>query len=357
MPQDLIVGGAMLPHAPQFFTLPDSEDKDTVQRVRDVAASIGERLQALEPDLWIMIANDHAQQFFHQCAPPFTLHVGGVAKGEFAGRGFRYQVPSDISFQIVEDLYRSGFDPAFTSSAEIDYALGIPLTHLGVSAPVLPVYVNAYLPPQPTTERCYAFGVALANAVRRLGLRTVVVASGGMSHFPGTDRYSQPDLDFDNRVLDTLRTGNLKSLIGYGESKLDDTGNIELRCWALAAGALGERVPDVVQMDPSWHHNYASVGFFSPPQPAPRPHYPRIAPELAELTRALHGLAYDRANQHAFVADPQAYAARFELSESHRGALLNMDQLVFAEMGLHPLVGFLANMNIRHLRAESGGGR
>lgn len=57
------------------------------------------------------------------------------------------------------------------------------------------------------------------------------------------------------------------------------------------------------------------------------------------------------------MADPQAYAARFELSESHRGALLNMDQLVFAEMGLHPLVGFLANMNIRHLRAESGGGR
>ena len=33
-----IVGGAMLPHAPQFFTLPDTEDKDIVARVKQVAA-------------------------------------------------------------------------------------------------------------------------------------------------------------------------------------------------------------------------------------------------------------------------------------------------------------------------------
>ncbi|MCK9509359.1 MAG: hypothetical protein M0Q54_13060 [Pigmentiphaga sp.] len=352
-----IVGGAMLPHAPQFFTLPESEDKQTVQRVRDVAAKIGQELEALKPDLWIMIANDHAQQFFHQCAPPFTLHVGERATGEFAGRTFDYAVSSEISFELVRELYKAGFDPAFTSTAEIDYALGIPLTHLGVKAPVLPIYVNAYLPPQPTIERCYAFGVALANAVSKLGLRTVIIASGGMSHFPGTDRYSEPNLDFDNQVLDQLRTGNLKALIGYNETQLDDTGNIELRCWAIAAGALGERVPDVLQMDPSWHHNYASLGFYSPAPAPARPHYPNIEPALAELTRALHGLAYDEANQKQFVADADSYLARFNLSTEHREALLAMDQLRFAEMGLHPLIGFLANMNIQRLKPASRGGQ
>src|SRR2546423_621821 len=29
-----VIGGAMLPHAPQFFTMPDTEDKATVERVR-----------------------------------------------------------------------------------------------------------------------------------------------------------------------------------------------------------------------------------------------------------------------------------------------------------------------------------
>src|ERR1700744_609142 len=68
-----IVGGAMLPHAPQFFTLPETEDKATVARVRDVAARIGAQLAALEPDLWIIFSNDHAEQFFHTVAPAFTI--------------------------------------------------------------------------------------------------------------------------------------------------------------------------------------------------------------------------------------------------------------------------------------------
>ena len=29
-----VIGGAMLPHAPQFFTMPETEDRKTVERVR-----------------------------------------------------------------------------------------------------------------------------------------------------------------------------------------------------------------------------------------------------------------------------------------------------------------------------------
>ena len=187
-----VVGGAMLPHAPQFFTMPDTEDKNLVAHVREVAADVGNKLRALKPDLWIIFSNDHAEQFFHNAAPPFTVHVGGEATGEFAGRKFHWKIPSEIGFEIVRQLYRQNFDPAFTSTAKIDYAIGIPLTHLGHKEPVLPIYVNAYLPPQPTMERCYAFGQAVARTVTALGLKTVILSSGGMSHFPGTDRYSNP---------------------------------------------------------------------------------------------------------------------------------------------------------------------
>ena len=110
----------MLPHAPQFFTLPDTEDKATVARVQQTAADIGERLRALEPDLWVMFSNDHAEQFFHQVAPAFTIHVGAEASGEFAGHRFHWPVPGDIGLELVQRLYRSGFDPAFTSTAKID---------------------------------------------------------------------------------------------------------------------------------------------------------------------------------------------------------------------------------------------
>ena len=347
-----VVGGAMLPHAPQFFTLPDTEDKTNVERIRAVAAEIGTRLRALEPDLWIIFSNDHAEQFFHQAAPPFTIHVGGEATGEFAGRKFHWRIPSEIGFELVRSLYRQNFDPAFSSTARIDYAIGIPLTHLGHTDPVLPIYVNAYLPPQPTMERCYAFGQAIARTVTAMGLKTVILSSGGMSHFPGTDRYANPELAWDRRVLEKLAAGNLKSLIGYDETELDETGNIELRCWACAAGALGERVPDIVSMDPSWHHNYASLAWIDSAPGEGAPHYPSIKPELVALTSALHALAHDAERRAQYIADAASYADQFALPPDQRAALIALDLAAIVKMGAHPLVPFLAQMQIQRLRAR-----
>lgn len=348
-----IVGGAMLPHAPQFFTLPDTEDRAAVERVREVAARVGEGLRALKPDLWILFSNDHAEQFFHHVAPPFTIHVGGSAEGEFAGRRFHWEIPSAVSFDLVRQLYREGFDPAFTSTARFDYAMGIPLTHLGHTGAVLPIFVNAYLPPQPTMQRCYAFGQAVARAATNLGLRTVVLASGGMSHFPGTDRYSDPELGWDEAALARLATGNLKSLIGYDEVELDDKGNIELRCWACAAGALGERKPDVVSMEPSWHHNYASLGWVGADEPVRDLHYPTIKPELVQLTSALHRLAQDASARAEFISDPQRYADRFDLPAAQRAALVVLDSAAFVALGAHPLAPFLAQMKVQRERGAS----
>jgi 2,3-dihydroxyphenylpropionate 1,2-dioxygenase len=345
-----VLGGAMLPHAPQFFTMPDTEDKSVVDQVRKVAADIGKNLKALKPDLWIIFSNDHAEQFFHNAAPPFTVHVGGEASGDFAGRKFRWKIPSEIGFELVRELYRQNFDPAFTSTAKIDYAIGIPLTHIGLTEPVLPIFVNAYLPPQPTMERCYAFGQAVARSVTALGLKTVILASGGMSHFPGTDRYSNPELAWDNKVLERLAAGKLKSLIGFDETELDDTGNIELRCWACAAGALGERKPDVVSMDPSWHHNYASLAWYGGDAKTHTAHYPSIKPELVELTSALHGLAHEESKRAEYVKNPSSYADKFKLSPDQREVLVEMDLPKIVKMGTHPLVPFLANMQIQRLR-------
>jgi 2,3-dihydroxyphenylpropionate 1,2-dioxygenase len=347
-----VIGGAMLPHAPQFFTMPDTEDAANVEHVRTVAAEIGKRLRALQPDLWIIFSNDHAEQFFHQAAPPFTIHVGGEATGEFAGRKFHWEIPSEIGFELVRALYRQNFDPAFSSTAKIDYAIGIPLTHIGHTGPVLPIYVNAYLPPQPTMERCYAFGQAIARTVTAMGLKTVILSSGGMSHFPGTDRYANPELAWDKGVLEKLAAGKLKSLIGYDEAELDDTGNIELRCWACAAGALGERVPDIVSMDPSWHHNYASLAWIDPAAGDEARHYPSIKPELVALTSALHGLAHDAERRAQYVADASAYADQFALPPDQREALIRLDMPAIVKMGTHPLVPFLAQMQIQRLRGR-----
>jgi Catalytic LigB subunit of aromatic ring-opening dioxygenase len=256
------IGEAMLPHAPQFFTIPETEDSATVARVKEVAHEIGNRLKALKPDLWTIFAEDHAEQFFHNVAPVFTVHVGGSASGSFAGCPFHWRVPGKTGFEIVRKLYRQDFDPAFSSTAKIDYAIGIPLTHLGVEDPVLPISVYAYPPPpQPTIERRYTFGEAMAHIVTGLGLRTVALVSGGMSHFPGTERYAEPDLAWDEtapgeahrqqpQIADRLRPGRARP---RRQSRAPLLGR---------RGRHARQAQARYRLDgpPSWHHNYDSLG-------------------------------------------------------------------------------------------------
>jgi len=172
-------------------------------------------------------------------APPFTIHVGGSADGHFAGHDFHWDIPSAIGFELVRQLYKQGFDPAFTSTAKFDYAMGIPLPMWGTPTPSCQFTSTPILAPQPTMARCYAFGEAIARAVTNLGLKTVVLASGGCRIFLAPTVIPIRSLNGTRLPWPASEAGNLKSLIGYDEDELDDKGNIELRCWALRRGRAG----------------------------------------------------------------------------------------------------------------------
>ena len=112
-----VIGGVCTTHAPQLWTLPESEDRDVVERVRIVCREAGEKLAALKPDVCIAIANDHADQFLLHCTASFTLHIGPKAAGSFAGRDYSYDIASELALAMLRHMQRNGFDPAFTSTA------------------------------------------------------------------------------------------------------------------------------------------------------------------------------------------------------------------------------------------------
>jgi 2,3-dihydroxyphenylpropionate 1,2-dioxygenase len=104
-------------------------------------------------------------------------------------------------------------------------------------------------------------------------------------------------------------------------------------------------------MDPSWHHDYASLGWIGAHAEDHAAHYPSIKPELVELTSALHGLAHDEDKRTQYMADAPAYADQFRLSPDQRDALIKLDMPAIVKMGTHPLVPFLAQMQIQRLRS------
>src|SRR5262249_17089887 len=89
--------------------------------------------------------------------------------------------------------------------------------------------------------------------------RIALMASGGMSHFPGTDRYASPEFEYDGRLLESLKAGRGRELAAITGEELDKMGNIELRTWATVLGAVGDAKADVYCYEPSWHHGNAVV--------------------------------------------------------------------------------------------------
>ena len=64
----------------------------------------------------------------------------------------------------------------------------------------------------------------------------------------------------------------------------------------------------------------------------------------------LHALAHEPEERTQFITDSAAYADKFKLSADQREALIKMDMPTIVKMGTHPLVPFLANMQIQRLR-------
>jgi 2,3-dihydroxyphenylpropionate 1,2-dioxygenase len=257
----MLVGAFACPHTPQLIARPETEDRALVLRVHAAFERVKRRLQTLRPDAIAVVAGDHVEAFFLDAVPALAVYAGASAAGVFGPYRYEFPVHEPLARAVVQQGIERGFDLLYTQSARLDYAFFVPLhfTMPEPAVPILPLHVNVYLPPQPTPRRCHAWGQALGQIMGARPERVVLMASGGMSHYPGTDRYASPDFDWDRRVLDLLREGRGAELAAVTGEELDKAGNVELRTWITLLGAVGAAKADVYCYEPSWHHGNAVV--------------------------------------------------------------------------------------------------
>jgi len=257
----MLVGAFACAHTPQLIARPETEDRDLVLRVHAAFARVRRRLAMLQPDAIAVVAGDHVEAFFLNGVPALAVYAGAEAAGTFGPYDYCFSIHEPLARAVVEQGIERGFDLLYTQHARLDYAFFVPLhfTMPEPAVPILPLHVNVYLPPQPTPRRCHAWGRALGEILGARPERVVVMASGGMSHYPGTDRYASPDYDWDRRVLDTLRDGRGEQLAAVTGEELDKAGNVELRTWITVVGAVGSAKAEIYCYEPSWHHGNAVV--------------------------------------------------------------------------------------------------
>src|SRR5919201_6845739 len=238
----MLVGAFACAHTPQLIARPETEDRELVLRVHGAFARVRRRLAMLQPDAIAVVAGDHVEAFFLDGVPALAVYAGTGAAGTFGPYEYRYPIHEPLARAIVEQGIERGFDLLYTQQAKLDYAFYVPLhfTMPEPAVPIVPLHVNVYLPPQPTPRRCYEWGTALGDILSACPERVALIASGGMSHFPGTERYASPEVEYDRELLDRLRAGRGRELAALTGEELDKTGNVELRTWITVLGAVGD---------------------------------------------------------------------------------------------------------------------
>ncbi len=215
-------------------------------------------LKEVNPDVVILVYNDHGTAFALDVVPTFALGVTDVYPPADEGWGPR-PVPDvigdlELSRHLAESLIFDEFDLAIINEMAVDHGLTVPLS-LMCGQPeawpfkIIPLAVNVVQYPPPTGHRCFSLGRAIRKAVENYNedIKVVVFGTGGMSHQLHGERAGLINRDWDNRFLDDL-TADTQRLIDLPHVEyMRETGaeGIELVMWLIMRGALDDDVKEV----------------------------------------------------------------------------------------------------------------
>lgn len=260
-----IVAGMATVHAPQLFTRPPEEDPRKLDASVEAMRRLGKVLDDTRPDALIVFASDHMETFFLQSVPTFCMVASEKANTAFVGRTWAPRIHQGLAEGLLEGLVQKEFDMAYSQDALLGHSFAAPFEWVlgGRDIPVVPIFINTYLPPLPSARRCAALGKAIAEIVASRPENVALLASGGMSHYPGTWKYYKPAYDFDRWCIRELENGHSESFLNLSPEQLDEVGNTEMLPWAPVLGAIQPQHMELYSYQETEHHGHAVARFHS----------------------------------------------------------------------------------------------
>jgi AmmeMemoRadiSam system protein B len=254
-----------------MFTRPPDEKPEELDAAAAAMQELGKVLDETKPDVIVFLGSDHVETFSVTCVPTFAIIAGSRAIARFAGREYKLPIHREMAEDLLNKLVvQHNFDMAYSEDAELGHAFAVPFEYVigKRDIPVIPFFANVYVPPLPTPKRCAALGRAIADIIKGRKERVAMIASGGMSHFPGTRKYLHPEFDFDRWLVAQFEAGNTDALLNMTGTQLDEVGNTEMLNWATMFGAIGRQEGELVDYIPTWHHGLCMMRFL--PHRAPK---------------------------------------------------------------------------------------
>ena len=199
-------------------------------------------LEAARPDVLIVVANDQFVNFFFDNIPTFFVTLSDDVRGQFTRHRFHYRNHAELGRRILTAGVDAGLDLSFGEDIELQHTQLVPLHFLlpEPEVPILPIFVNTWIDPLPTPARCYALGNLIRQVADAAPERVAMLATGGLSHFPGSPRIGEIDTSFDEGLLQQMRAGQGAALADLTLEQLRQSGNSEFLNWMVTVGAVSD---------------------------------------------------------------------------------------------------------------------
>ena len=222
---------------------PTFDQQSKLRRDAEAAfTALRKDLEAAQPDVLVVVANDQFVNFFWNNIPTFFITIGDEVKGQFTRHKFHYKNHKELGKTLIRAGMEQGIDFSYGEYVELQHTQTVPLYFLlpKPTLPILPVYVNTWVDPAPSPRRCYQVGELIRTVANQSSERIAILATGGLSHFPGSPRIGEIDEKFDHQLLEVMRQGQGRSLTEYSVQDLLQAGDTEFLNWMVVLGAIGD---------------------------------------------------------------------------------------------------------------------
>jgi len=256
-----IIGAIASSHTPTIgFALDAKKQEDPAWKpIFEAYKPIQDWIAAKQPDVLLMIYNDHITSFFFNHYSAFALGVDESYAVADEGGGVRGVPPvaghAELSRHIAQSLVTDEFDLSTFRDKPLDHGVFSPLSVLmphddaGWPVPIVPLQLGVLQFPIPTAKRCWNLGQALRMAVESYpgDLRVALVATGGLSHQVHGERCGFNNTEWDQRFLELLEKDPvaLTRMTHAQYAELGGMESSEVIMWLVMRGALSAGVRKV----------------------------------------------------------------------------------------------------------------
>lgn len=239
-----VLAAFAVPHPPIILPEVGKGEEIRIQKTSEAYSETARRIARLRPDT-VVITSPHATAY----SDYIHISPGVSAKGDmgsFRAKSVRVEAAYDTEFaKLTAFLAEEAGIPAGTMGErepKLDHGTIIPLYFLNQEYRDYRL-VRIGLSGLPPAEH-YRLGKCIAKAADRLSRRTVVIASGDLSHKlekDGPYGFAKEGPAFDALVTEAFAKGDFLSLLTIPEELSEAAAECGLRSFQIMAGALDKK--------------------------------------------------------------------------------------------------------------------